>query len=115
MREEAESSWAGGGRGGDQEGSVSLDSFDVLGALGTGGSSQVLLVSKKKTKGSLFAMKVIAKKDLGRKAVEGVVAENKILQSLQHPFIVGLHYAFQDVAHFYLVLSYAGGGDLPIS
>ena len=29
-----------------------------------------------------------------------------------HPFIVSLHFAFQDVGHLYLVLDFVGGGDL---
>ena len=36
----------------------------------------------------------------------------RILRSLAHPYIVSLHYAFDDSSHMYLALTYAGGGDL---
>jgi len=87
-------------------------SYDVLGALGSGSTAQVLLVRRLQT-GKLYAMKMISKGSLGsERAIKSVIEENKILQTLRHPFIVGLHHAFQDAANFYLVLTYAGGGDL---
>ena len=92
---------------------VGLQDFDVLGALGTGSTAEVLLVRKIGSSNTLHAMKMISKTSLGStRAVEQVIEENKILQSLRHPFIVGLHYAFQDTSHFFFVLTYAGGGDL---
>ena len=41
-----------------------------------------------------------------------IAEENTILQKARHPYIVRLHHAFQDSSHFYLLLSYCGGGDL---
>ena len=92
---------------------VGLQDFDVLGALGSGSTAEVLLVRKTGLGNTLHAMKMISKASLGStRAVEQVIEENKILQTLRHPFIVGLHYAFQDTSHFFFVLTYAGGGDL---
>ena len=90
---------------------LGLDDFTLRGALGTGGTSQVLLVQRKGRAG-FFAMKVVPKVGLSRPQVEAVVNENKLLQNLSHPFLVKLKSAFQDGAHFYLVLEYAAGGDL---
>merc|ERR1711994_394190 len=39
-------------------------------------------------------------------------AERKILQSLQHPFLMHLRYAFQTEAKLYFVLDYYRGGEL---
>eukprot|EP00966_Prymnesium_polylepis_P123795 2862896-Prymnesium_polylepis.1 len=73
-----------------------LSDFDVLGALGTGSTAEVLLVRRTQS-GTLHAMKMISKSSLGSaRAVEQVIEENRILQTLRHPFIVGLHHAFQD-------------------
>lgn len=35
-----------------------------------------------------------------------------MLSYIQHPFIVGLHYAFQTPSHLVLVLEYCSGGNL---
>jgi serine/threonine protein kinase len=49
---------------------------------------------------------------LGPRAVQQVIAENAILQRVVHPYIVSLHYSFQDDVNFYLLFEYLGGGDL---
>ena len=53
-------------------------------------------------------MKVIAKQLLGPRAVQQVVAENRILQQVQHPYIVPLHFSFQDDVNFYLLFAVLG-------
>ena len=88
---------------------VCLDDFEVLGALGYGGSSEVFLVRRTTEVLSLHAMKVIPKHPLGPRAVKQVVAENRILQKVMHPYIVRLHYSFQDGLSFYLLFEYVGG------
>ena len=40
------------------------------------------------------------------------MAEKEILQAMDHPFIVRLHYAFQSHTKLYFVLDYIPGGDL---
>ena len=64
--------------------------------------------------GKLFAMKVLrkAKMVLDRKLMEHTRTERHILEEVQHPFIVKLHYAFQTDAKLYLVLGYVNGGEL---
>jgi len=44
--------------------------------------------------------------------VEHTKAERKILQSLQHPFLMTLRYAFQSKEKLYFVLDYLRGGEL---
>jgi len=39
-------------------------------------------------------------------------SEKQILQDIDHPFIVGLHYAFQTDEKLYLVLDFLSGGEL---
>ena len=41
-----------------------------------------------------------------------VIQEIQILTYLKHPFIMNIHYAFQDFHYLYLVTDYSPGGDL---
>ena len=89
---------------------VSMSDFEVQGFLGAGGSSQVHLVQRVGVLPTrLFALKSVRK---DHSSARRVAEESRILQMLRHPFIVGLHYAFEDDLRLHLVLSYAGGGDL---
>jgi serine/threonine protein kinase len=46
---------------------------------------------------------------------EDRVAEQQILSILNHPFLVRLHYWFEDdEANMYLVLDYVAGGELSL-
>ncbi len=47
-----------------------------------------------------------------RAQVEHTRAERVILQSLQHPFLMGLRFAFQSPDKLYFVLDYLQGGEL---
>ena len=54
---------------------------------------------RKKDTGNIFAMKVMHKEGIvrrGRISVQQAIAEKVILQRLAHPFIVKMHFAFQD-------------------
>lgn len=74
---------------------VCLDDFDLLKVIGRGSFGKVMQVRKKDTK-KVYAMKIL-KKDtiIARNQVEHTRAERAILQSLQHPFLMGLRFAFQ--------------------
>lgn len=73
---------------------------------------QVTLV-RKKTDKKLYAMKVLNKADIvKRKQVEHTRTERRVLGTINHPFIVRLHYAFQTEEKLYFVLDYAAGGEL---
>ncbi|KAK7233898.1 RAC serine/threonine-protein kinase [Aureococcus anophagefferens] len=93
---------------------VGLDDFAVLSKLGEGGFGKVVL-ARKKCGGTLHAIKAVRKEKLlkaGACAVQHMLDENNILQTLRHPFILTLQYAFQDDGRLYLVTNYVGGGDL---
>jgi len=68
---------------------------------------------KKKTDGKVYAMKILKKAAIiARNQVEHTKAERKILQALQHPFLMTLRYAFQSKDKLYFVLDYYQGGEL---
>ncbi|KND03090.1 AGC/RSK/RSKP70 protein kinase [Spizellomyces punctatus DAOM BR117] len=99
---------------------VGLSDFDVVSVIGKGAYGKVFLVRKKgglhatQGKSDLYAMKVLRKASivLHGKDAEHTRNERNILEEVQHPFIVTLHYAFQTEFKLYLILSYASGGEL---
>jgi serine/threonine protein kinase len=80
--------------------------------IGKGSFGKVTLVRKKNDQ-RLYAMKVLSKPNIvKRKQVEHTKTERRVLGTLNHPFIVRLHYAFQSDEKLYFVLDYAAGGEL---
>ena len=58
-------------------------------------------------------MKVLNKAILKQKDYFSYIKlERQILMSLEHPFILKMHYSFQCKMNLYLLLSYEGGGSL---
>lgn len=88
--------------------------FELLKVLGEGSFGKVFLVRKitHPDSGTLYAMKVLKKATLKVRDRERTKMERNILASINHPFIVGLHYAFQTEGKLYLVLDFLRGGDL---
>ena len=91
---------------------VSLEDFQVMKVLGRGSFGKVTLVQYKKT-GEYYAMKSL-KKDvlLDQDQVESTILEKKILQSLDHPFLVGMVFCFQTEERIYFVMPFVRGGEL---
>ncbi|XP_061913544.1 serine/threonine-protein kinase Sgk2 isoform X2 [Entelurus aequoreus] len=87
--------------------------FDFLAVIGKGTFGKVLLAKLKATK-KFYAVKVLQKKViLKKKEQKNIMAErNVLLKSLQHPFLVRLHYSFQTAEKLYFVLDYVNGGEL---
>ncbi|KAL9647939.1 hypothetical protein ABK040_008209 [Willaertia magna] len=91
---------------------VTLKDFDLLTVVGRGSFGKVMKVKEKST-GKTFAMKVLRKDMIVKEnMVAHTIAEKNILESIDHPFIVALHNAFQTDEKLYLVLSYLPGGEL---
>lgn len=91
---------------------VRLEDFELLKVLGRGSFGKVMQV-RKKSDGKIYAMKILKKQAIiARNQVEHTRAERKILQSLQHPFLMTLRYAFQSADKLYFVLDYYRGGEL---
>jgi serum/glucocorticoid-regulated kinase 2 len=76
---------------------LTLDDFDLVKVIGKGGFSKVFQVRKKDT-GKIYAMKTLSKAKIKKdNKVENILNERSILQRVQHPFIVRMKYAFQNV------------------
>ncbi|GMI04854.1 hypothetical protein TrLO_g15116 [Triparma laevis f. longispina] len=91
---------------------VSIDDFKLIKVIGKGSFGKVTLVEHNAT-GRMFAMKVLKKANVvKRKQVEHTRTERRVLGSINHPFIVHLHFAFQTDAKLFFVLDYCPGGEL---
>ena len=83
---------------------VTADDFQLLKVIGKGSFGKVMQVRKKDT-GKIYAMKVLQKEAIiNRNQVIHTRSEKSILQMVQHPFIVCLHYAFQTRDKLYMIL-----------
>ncbi|XP_026303460.1 ribosomal protein S6 kinase beta-2 isoform X1 [Piliocolobus tephrosceles] len=90
--------------------------FELLRVLGKGGYGKVFQVRKVQgtNLGKIYAMKVLRKAKIVRNAKDTAHtrAERNILESVKHPFIVELAYAFQTGGKLYLILECLSGGEL---
>jgi len=92
----------------------SLDDFKLVRVLGKGSYGKVMLVQNKRdASGTVYAMKMLRKENIvKRNQIEHTQTERKVLESMDHPFIVQLASAFQTPTKLYLVLEYCAGGEL---
>eukprot|EP00301_Raphidiophrys_heterophryoidea_P014864 c23335_g1_i1.p1 GENE.c23335_g1_i1~~c23335_g1_i1.p1 ORF type:complete len:383 (-),score=81.02 c23335_g1_i1:287-1324(-) len=91
---------------------VTLENFDLLKVLGRGSFGKVMMVKRKGTE-DIYAMKVLKKEAIvARNQVQHTKSERNILQIIDHPNIVKLHYAFQSEDKLYLILDLLSGGEL---
>ncbi|KAM3145549.1 hypothetical protein pb186bvf_002323 [Paramecium bursaria] len=95
-----------------QLGTLSTDNFNLYKELGKGSFGVVYLVAKKDDPKQLYAMKVLAKDKISSKLLPYVQAEKSILSVVDHPFIVKLHYSFQNQSKLFFIMDFCSGGDL---
>uniref|UniRef100_A0A672HKF0 Ribosomal protein S6 kinase n=1 Tax=Salarias fasciatus TaxID=181472 RepID=A0A672HKF0_SALFA len=95
---------------------VGPDCFELLTVLGKGAYGKVFQVRKVQGAqvGKIFAMKVLKKAKIvcNAKDTAHTRAEREILETVRHPFIVDLLYAFQTGGKLYLILECLSGGEL---
>ncbi|XP_072120479.1 serine/threonine-protein kinase 32B-like isoform X2 [Mobula birostris] len=91
---------------------VNFDHFQILRAIGKGSFGKVCIVQKKDSK-KMYAMKYMNKQQcVERNAVRNVFKELRVMQGLEHPFLVNLWYSFQDEEDMFMVVDLLLGGDL---
>ncbi|KAF3790685.1 putative serine/threonine protein kinase [Nymphaea thermarum] len=91
---------------------TTIDDFEIIKPISKGAFGKVFL-SRKRTTGDLFAIKVLRKVDMIRKNnVERILAERNILITVRNPFVVRFFYSFTSSENLYLVMEYLNGGDL---
>lgn len=92
---------------------VTLGSFNTISIIGKGSYAKVLLVKKKDT-GKCYAMKVLKKDQIekGNQQSHIRIEREILIKTSKHPFVVTMHYAFQNERNLYFVLDYCNGGEL---
>lgn len=89
----------------------SVSDLRVIGTLGKGTFGHVQLVED--TSGNTFALKSISKAHIVKhNQQEHIVSEKKVMEKLDHPFIVRLYQTMRDHNFLYLVLEPSLGGEL---
>ena len=80
--------------------------------IGKGGFGKVWKVKHKETNNH-YALKEMSKlKIIDKKSIKSIKSELELLSSMESPYIVNMHFAFQDKENLYLVMDFLSGGDL---
>ena len=112
LKENAERIYFESGEEGEEIKKKSLQDFELVKLLGKGSFVKVLLVQKKDTK-ILYAMKILKKKFIEEKnQTNHTKTERLILEKMNNPFIVQLHFAFQSAEKLFLVMDFMQGGEM---
>ena len=90
------------------------EDFNFLKVLGKGNYGKVMLATRKdELETKYYAIKAVKKSGLvDAESVEHVLAEKRVLQTMDHPFLVKLYYSFQTEDRLYFVMEYVRGGEL---
>lgn len=91
---------------------LTRNSFEFVSIIGRGGFGKVWKIYSKKYK-KIFAMKEMSKaKIIDKRSEKSVKAERDLLEVMHHPFIINMHFSFQDNDHLYIAMDLLTGGDL---
>jgi len=89
-----------------------LSCFESLKVIGRGTFGKVVLV-RNKMDSQLLALKCIKKSQiLKNKNIENIKNEKRILEFLNHPFIINLRFTFQNKEKIFMAFDYYNGGEL---
>ena len=92
---------------------LSIKLFNIIAVIGRGFFGKVMLCERKDTKEILAVKSVRKNKLLTNDRVKSIFDERAIMiGSRNHPFLIGLRYAFQSKSKFYMCIDYSPGGDL---
>jgi serine/threonine protein kinase len=89
-----------------------MSCFDAIKVIGRGTFGKVVLV-KNKMDDQLLALKCIKKHQIVKnKNIENIKNEKRILEKIDHPFIIKLRFTFQNRDKLFLAFDYYNGGEL---
>ena len=95
-----------------QKREVTIKDFEQIKVIGRGGFSKVVLARKIDT-GRLYAIKILKKDQLvNENKIKPILSERSVLEQLNHPFLVKLHWAFQNSNELFFVMDICTGGEL---
>ncbi|KAI8988317.1 kinase-like domain-containing protein [Mycotypha africana] len=89
-----------------------LNHFHLRQIIGAGVFGRVRIVQHKRSR-KKYALKYINKSlCIRQKAIANIISERNLLQSINHPYIANLRFAFQDDESLFMALDLMPGGDL---
>ena len=74
--------------------------------------SEVWHVIDKKYKKEFAMKRLLKSKIIDKKCIKAIIKERNLLSKLNHPFLVNMHFSFQDNHYLYMILDLMKGGDL---
>lgn len=87
------------------------DDFRIIRVIGRGAYGEVCLVQKKDN-AKIYAMKTLQKLKMVENDLAHVKSERDVMANCDSPWIVNLHYSFQDATKLYLIMEFLPGGDM---
>ncbi|KAJ7375003.1 Rho-associated protein kinase 2 [Desmophyllum pertusum] len=91
---------------------MNANDFQVVKVIGRGAFGEVQLVRHRASK-KVYAMKLLSKFEMIKRSDSAFFwEEREIMAHTSSPWIVKLHFAFQDAKNLYMVMDYMAGGDL---
>jgi protein-serine/threonine kinase len=89
-----------------------IDDYILLKTIGKGNFGKVVLV-KSKSDNNFYALKCLKKSEIiEMKCNHLIKAEKRVLEKIDHPFIIKLHLTFQTSEKLYMLFDYNNGGEL---
>ncbi|CAK9304972.1 unnamed protein product [Gordionus sp. m RMFG-2023] len=91
---------------------LKYEDFESVKIIGRGAFGEVKLV-RHRTSRKVFAMKLLSKYEMMKRSDSAFFWEERdIMARASSPWIVKLHFAFQDAKYLYMIMDYMPGGDL---
>lgn len=91
---------------------MNSNDFQFIKVIGRGAFGEVQLVRHRASK-NVYAMKMLSKFEMIKRSDSAFFwEEREIMAHTTSPWIVKLHFAFQDAKNLYMVMDYMAGGDL---
>jgi serine/threonine protein kinase len=89
-----------------------IDNYILLKTIGKGSFGKVLSV-KSKIDGKFYALKVLKKIDVIKSnIIERIKTEKRVLQKIEHPFLIKLHSSFQSENKIFFLMDLCHGGEI---
>lgn len=89
-----------------------INQFTFIKVIGKGTFGKVIL-AKNKDDGELYALKCVKKDYIVKtKNVENIKNEKALLEKINNPYIIKLHFTFQNREKIFFAFSYCNGGEL---
>jgi protein-serine/threonine kinase len=89
-----------------------VEDYVLLKVIGRGNFGKVILV-KSKIDNHFYALKCMKKREIIELKCEGLIkTEKRVLEKIDHPFIIKLHLTFQTLDKLNMLFDYSNGGEL---